>query len=424
MNNRIHNLLRDWPAWLAISFIALLPARRLSEIPLALFAIAMPFLWHSAKHHQRTRSVLLAIGPLFLCFWLPMVLSSFDSYDPAKSWSQSLTSIRYFMAAVAIGVLLHPRPLYRKVFKWSAFILLFWAVDGFIQLIFGYDVFGIPMHEDRLNALFFKKVQFYGPIMAMLSPLLLEYARLNWKGWAWAVSFAAILGAVLIAGMRAGWVVMAVVIGVYGLLMLRSENRALRRKSLAVPALFLLVITVSYLASPIFQQRVETTLAITEGTTEALNEASSLRVPIFRHALAMYQDHPVNGVGVRAFPMAYLEYAEPDDPHVAMLGGEKGARHAHNVVLEAMADMGTIGLLGWFAMMALGWRLWRSMAPEPRQDAFPYVFALMLVYFPLNTHFAIWGTFLSSLIWILVGMWASSLTFTQSNQPLTNKTDA
>lgn len=401
----------EWPAWTAIAFIALLPVNR-SEIPLLIFAIAMPFLWRSKAHGDRTRRVFFLLLPLFLCFWVPMVLSSFDSYDPAGSWARSVGNLRLLLAATAIGVLLHPRRLREKVLMWSALILLFWALDGFVQLVLGYDLFGVPIQGDRLNALFFKKYQFYGPVMAMLSPLLLEYARRRWNAWAWAAAFAIIMGAVMIAGMRSGWVAMIMVIGVYAVLMLRRENRELRRMTMMIPAILVIVIAITYAVSPVLQQRVATTLALAEGTEAALNEATSKRIPIFRHALEMYRDHPINGVGVRAFPEAYVEYAEPDDPHIALhlrvLGEPRGARHAHNVVLELMADMGTIGVLAFVAGLWFALRIWRRMTPDQRQEAFPYVLALVLVLFPVNTHFAIYGKFISSLIWVLIGLWASA----------------
>lgn len=404
----IRKLQAEWPAWLAISFIALLPVRRLSEVPLLTFALLMPWLAFSSRHRERTRRIAALVGPLFLCFWIPMVVSSFDSFDPQKSWVQTLAAIRFPMAAISMAALLHSRSLRWKVLGWSAFILLFWAVDGFIQLLLGYDLFGVPVNEDRLNALFFSKYQFYGPVMAMLSPLLLEYARRKWPAWAWAVAFALIMGAVMISGMRAGWLAMIMVMAVYAILMLRRENQELRRATLVIPALAIMIIAVSYAMSPLFQQRVASTLAIAQGTEQALDKASSLRVPIFKTGWRMYLAHPVNGVGVRAFPVAYLDYADPDDPHVRGFKGEQGATHAHNVVLEVMADTGTVGLLGLLAGFCLAWRRWRAMNPDEKQEAFPYVLALALVLFPLNTHFALFGTYTSSLIWFLVGLWAAT----------------
>lgn len=398
----------EWPAWLVVSFFALLPFKRLAEIPLSLLALSCFVLLRNPEHRARVRTLLPLVLPLFLCFWLPMLLSSFDSFLPEKSWSTSLAAIRYLFAALAIGVMLYTPSLRWLVLRWTSFLLLFWAIDGFVQLAFGVDLLGIPLHEDRLNALFGDKYQFYGPTLAMLSPLVFEFARRRWPAWAWGLSFVLILGAVLISGMRAGWLAIAMVVCAYFLLMLRDENRELRKATVAIPVLSLLVILFSYAISPTVQDRVERTLVMTQDVESALDYASSWRMPIFKNSIVMYRAHPVNGVGVRAFPIAYPHYAPPDDYHVVRHEDGTGATHAHNIVLEVMADTGSIGLLGMVLGFVLAWRAWRSMTAPNRQEAFPYVVSLVLVLFPLNSHFAIYGTYLSSLIWILVGLWAAS----------------
>jgi len=133
------------------------------------------------------------------------------------------------------------------------------------------------------------------------------------------------------------------------------------------------------------------------------------RVPIFTTALTMYREHPVNGVGVRAFPQAYMIYAEPGDMHIRKSGGKSGATHAHNVILEIMSDTGTIGLFGLLAAIGFLWLHFRRITPAERQDAFPFALAVVLILFPFNSHFAIYGTYTSSLIWFLVGLWSASL---------------
>jgi O-antigen ligase len=243
----------------------------------------------------------------------------------------------------------------------------------------------------------------------MLSPLVLEHARRQWPSWAWALAFTLILGAVMIAGMRSGWLTMAIVLGTYMVLMLKRENRELRRTVLTIPVLLVIVVSVSYLASPLFQQRLDVTQAFTLGTDTSKDASSMERIPIFKTALVMYREHPINGVGVRAFPVAYMSYAEPDDVHIRKSGGKTGATHAHNVLLEIMSDTGSIGLAG--LLLALGF-LWRHRArttPAERWEAFPFALAVFLILFPLNSHFAIYGTYTSSLIWFLVGLWAAAL---------------
>jgi len=296
-----------------------------------------------------------------------------------------------------------------RVLRWTSFLLVFWSVDGFVQLIFGNDLFGIAMNPDRLNAMFVQKYQFFGPTLAMLSPLLLEHARRHWPAWAWVGAFTLTLGAILIAGMRAGWLVMGLVLVVYMWLMLKRENRQLRKASLSIPVFVFTAIIGSYLVSPLFQARIEHSLAITQGSQAAISTASTMRVPIFKTSLAMFKAHPINGVGVRAYPRAYMDYAAKDDIHIQRSGGKSGATHAHNLVLEVMADTGSIGLLAMFSGFVLVLRFWLGMTPARRNESFPFALALALVLFPLNSHFALYGTYMSSLIWVLFGLWAASI---------------
>jgi O-antigen ligase len=171
----------------------------------------------------------------------------------------------------------------------------------------------------------------------------------------------------------------------------------------------MIVVGVSYFSSPLFQERLNVTRAFMLGTEASLDKSSMERIPIFKTALKMYRENPVNGVGVRAFPVAYLEYAEPDDVHLRKSGGKSGATHAHNVVLEVMSDTGTIGLAGLLLAVMFLWRHRAKTTPSERLDAFPFALAVFLVLFPFNSHFAIYGTYTSSLIWFLMGLWASAL---------------
>src|SRR3990167_8324575 len=99
----IRRLQLEWPSWTAVLFIALLPFGRWSEVPLSLFALALFSLLSSGQHRQTMRRALPLVLPLFLCFWLPMLLSSIDSMAPQKSWTQSLAALRFLAAALAMA---------------------------------------------------------------------------------------------------------------------------------------------------------------------------------------------------------------------------------------------------------------------------------------------------------------------------------
>jgi len=408
MNSVLLRFKTEWPSWMMVAFFALLPFRRLYEIPVSFFALSLIWLARSPEHRQRIRVASRFLLPLFLCYWVPVLLSSFDSVNPAKSWEHTAAALRFLAAALAIAVWLQAPEARARVLRYSAWLLLFWAVDGFVQLFLGHDLFGIPMNPDRLNALFYDRYQFYGPTLAMLSPLALEYARRHWRPWAWQLSFALLFGAVLISGMRSGWMAMTIVLLVYVVLMFRPENRSLRRALLTLPGLAVLVLVLTYLASPLLQQRIDVSRAFALGDHPAADTSAMERIPLFRAALEMYADHPVNGVGVRGFPYAYIGYARPGDIHVKKGDGIYAGSHAHNIVLEVMADTGSIGLFGLVLAFALAWRWTKRAPPDERGAAFPFALATFLVVFPLNSHFAIYGTYTSSLIWMLVGLWAAA----------------
>jgi O-antigen ligase len=191
--------------------------------------------------------------------------------------------------------------------------------------------------------------------------------------------------------------------------MLKPGNRPLRRALVTIPALAAGVMVLSYLASPLLQERIDVSRAFALGGERVLDTSSMERIPIFRAALEMYGDHPVNGVGVRGYPYTYIEYAEPGDVHVKKSDGRYAASHAHNIVLEVMADTGTLGLAGLVLGFLLAIRQVLRSPPPERLDAFPFALAVLLVVFPLNSHFAIYGTYTSSLIWMLMGLWAAAL---------------
>ena len=395
----------QWATGLALLFVILLPVGRQIELPVMVFAVSLAFLARNAASRRQIGEAARFILPLFLCIWIPMFLSSFDSLDAAKSWKQTLPSLRFLATALAVAVLLRRPGSLRAFSRVACWLLLFWAADGYFQLAFGFDVFGIPMHEDRLNALFFDSYFSYGPTLALLSPVAIDHMRRNWPGPAWVGGFAFILGAVLVSGMRAAWVMMAVIMIAFMLASLRHRGW---KQAVALPLGAAAALAVAVAASPLMQERLHLSTLVAQGTAQAVDEASSYRLPIFRHALEMYRDHPVNGIGVRAMRAAYPLYAPPDDPHIVFNPDKNRAHHAHNIVLEFMADTGTIGLVGLLAAFVLGVRHWRGLDAAARERAFPFAVCLLAIAFPLNSYFSMFGVYMMSITWMVIGLYTAA----------------
>jgi len=71
--------------------------------------------------------------------------------------------------------------------------------------------------------------------------------------------------------------------------------------------------------------------------------------------------------------------------------------------------LGLFGLMGLLVMACLLWLIFRRSCAQQRLLAWPYLFCLILIFFPFNTHFSLYGTFLSSIIWWLIGLSLAAL---------------
>lgn len=89
--------------------------------------------------------------------------------------------------------------------------------------------------------------------------------------------------------------------------------------------------------------------------------------------------------------------------------GEGPALHAHQIVLEILAETGVLGLLLWLAAAAQAWRAWRFAPLPARERARPAMLALAVTVFPLNTHLAFYSTFWGGLTLLLAALYAGSL---------------
>jgi len=155
------------------------------------------------------------------------------------------------------------------------------------------------------------------------------------------------------------------------------------------------------------RERVARTAMAWEGDGDGVNQALSGRAQIWAAAGCMIAGHPVNGVGARGFRDAYPG-CNPT-PQAQEVWGDGPALHAHQIVLEILAETGVLGLLLWLAAAAQAWRAWRFAPLPARERARPAMLALAVTVFPLNTHLAFYSTFWGGLTLLLAALYAGSL---------------
>ncbi len=394
------------PFWLVV---ALLPFGRSSELGtfLCLLGVIMLFArnLHVLQEHAGARLLLW----LLAAYVGAALLSAVDAIMPGKSWGTVAALLRYAPLGLYACFAIRREHKLQALYVAVALVLALWCADAWLQAMTGWSLGG-HAEAERVSGIFGADNLKLGPTLAVLSPFALWAARRRWGLPGLLFAFVLILGPVLLAGSRAAWLC-------YGLVALgfawREARSPLRFAGFCVVAAVLLALAggVAWKTSARFQDRMQRTLLVLHGTDQSIDTALSGRLDIWHASVGMIAAHPINGVGVRGFRYAYPQYAPANDHFVVTeaCGVGEGACHAHQLVLEILAETGAIGLLLWLAGAALALRAWRRVGAVARARAFPVTLALGVMLFPLNTHLAFYSAWWGLLFAWLLGLWCAAL---------------
>ncbi len=405
------NAYADWPAvrwlkdnyaWLLIvSCLLLFTTKNKFNLPLLVMAILGSIQiirhWPEVRANQAMRLMLL----LFLCLWIPIVLSVPGAVEMQRAASTAMRYIGFILAGVFIVHSLQNAMVRQRVFQAGVIIILFWCVDGLIQQFFGSNILGNPVHENgRLTGLFYPKARI-GTVTAVVSPLIFELVRRNWRTAPWSIlALPVLLAVLLLGGSRSSWIMFIVAIILYAGMLFVISRRSPGWKPVIATVVVILIAIVAVAKVPVVQKRVSETAGVFSSNLDAFDKASSMRLSLWEVALTIYRDNPVNGIGPRGFRYAYASYADTDN--FWMTREEKGATHPHLMVLEVAAETGTIGLVGYLLFYVLLSRGFVSYSRSQRLQALPWIVTAAVAVFPLNAHMALYGSYWGTIAWWLL----------------------
>ncbi|KAF1712009.1 hypothetical protein CSC70_00270 [Pseudoxanthomonas kalamensis DSM 18571] len=411
------------PVWV-LAFVALWPASGWAEGVMVLGALAAIARLLLVRFRGGMR---LLSGPawaltsvLFFAYWLPEAISAVDALDHGRAWRESLVDLRYLPFLWLVAAAVADARGRRITFNGLAIIVAVWTLDALAQVAFGTSplfwsidqlklmVSGHGMctaaqvaAADRLSGILGPCNLKLGVVLASLSPFAMFAVGRRFGMIGWILAAAAIGLVVLLAGARSAWITFALVL-------LFSGWRLLGwKRMVGVFAFGAALLVVLALVSPQFEERIERSTALLTIGQDNVDTALSGRAQIWRAALCMVREHPVNGVGVRNFRDAFPD-CDPS-PQERPAWGEGPALHAHQIVLEVLSETGAFGLLLWLAGAAMAWRAWRFATPQARDRARPAMLALAVTVFPLNTHLAFYSTFWGGLALMLAALYSGSL---------------
>lgn len=398
----VDRLARLAPWWVLLQ-VACWPWRGLAEAVLSIGALLGFGLMWAVRFRGALRVLsheAWALTTILFCgYWLPQLLSIPLALDPANTAVETAKDLRYlpflWLAAMAVST----RRGARLVAVGVAGLVVVWTLDGLVQAATGYSLGG-PAVADRLSGIFGADNLKLGLVLATLSPfVLLPAAKRGVVPW---LVVAGALGVViLLAGARAAWISFGLALAITGL---RHWGWKRTGAGLLVGGLLTVVVAST---SDFLGPRVERTLEALQMEEEGVDFALSGRLVLWQTTGRIILDHPLTGVGTDNFQRAYRAHAAPDDQFTEW--GQPGAFHAHQIVLEVMAETGIVGLMLWFAAVAIALRAWRFASPAQRERAAAPALALLVTVFPLNTHLAFYSTFWGGVTLLLAALYAGAL---------------
>ncbi|MFT5132344.1 MAG: O-antigen ligase [Gammaproteobacteria bacterium] len=394
---------------LLLATLILFVSKSLYNIPIGIMAVAGLFLLLKAPILTWQNPTIRIFIILFLCLWVPLLISLIDAVNLDHSSKSVISYLRFlFMGIYVIHAVGKPKVL-SKLNILIFCIVGFWCVDGLIQYLFKTNLFGYPYTHGYVTGLFYPNLTI-GHITAALSPLYFDSIRVhsNKHRWLW-IMLIPLFAVILLSGRRAAWIMLAVSNIGYLFYYLKLHNydvRLLKKVCLFGGIVFVSLGLIIASNQPL-QKRLQTTANIFSGDYELADIATARRLPLWETSLNIFRNNWINGVGPRGFRYVYQQYSDADNYWYT-----SGQTHPHQLILEVLAETGTIGFSGLLLFSLFFYRYIK--AQDLGMPLFPWLLAIVVVIFPLNTHMAFYGSYWSSMFW-----WLMAITFAAARIQLT-----
>ncbi|CAB1276859.1 O-antigen ligase family protein [Candidatus Nitrosacidococcus tergens] len=345
---------------------------------------------------------------LFLCIWLPILFSLPDSITPVPTLHAGFTFLLYFLSGIVIFQVGRETDMQNKLLIAITLVAGFCAIDGIVQLVLGRNLFGYPLDEGNISGVFYPKLRL-GHILAVFSPLYFEglrrYIPYQWLIWILALLLVLVI---LFTGRRVAWIMLSIASIFYGVYCFKMGFWQNWKKHLSVIGIgIILLIPIILLYSP-FSQRIAQTLGLFTRDYQAINLATSYRLPLWNTAYAISKDHWLNGTGVRGFREACKKYADKNPKNINIYEASQPiygcSTHPHSILLEISTEVGLIGIMGYFLFGWLFWRYMKKVPPDQYPNVIPWAITVLVAVFPLDAHMAFYGSYWSSTTWWLIAL--------------------
>ncbi len=389
----------QWHLWLWLILIAGYGLGALAQqIPWLAALAGMVIAIRSPRRAWATPGFKTYLAMLSLVL-LPATLSLTDTVSWDSSGSTWIRLLSYAFAGLALMQLNLDDCQWQR-FQWGAFLLvLLFAIDGVLQFFLGTNMVGRPLFiapQDIPRVTGFLRVD-YGHVMAVLTPFVLEVLLRHSRRWPWIwLGFSVFVMAIILSGSRASLALFGVAMVLHGFFLV--PHVGLKR----LMGFFSTVVVLAGIAFALVMSAANTgprwiqALGMFSADDNVRELATSFRTIIWGEAWRQFLEHPFNGVGLRAFRVASMDALAAFE----QLPVKPAGWHAHLMLLEFAACLGSIGVLCYLALYGWWCRwLWRA----PRQVLVPGL-VVLLAWFPLMSYLSAFSMRICAMLWPMLAL--------------------
>lgn len=399
---------------LILSAFVLFISKSLYNVPMGIMAIIGFYYCLRSPALLWRHPVIRIYTVMFLCLWLPLLLSLPDAVNSARSAQTVSGYLRFLFIGIYVICSLQRPGALSRLHLGIFCITAFWCIDAVIQYLFQMDLFGYPYEPGHITGMFYPK-NTIAHVTAAVSPLYFESIRAYSRRyrWLWLLLVPLFL-VILLSGRRAAWIMLAVSISgyVYYLLKQTAFNRRLLMKLGLWGAVLIGAMGIVIATNKPLQSRIHVTMGLFSGNYEATDKATARRLPLWQTAITIFKDNWINGIGPRGFRYVYQQYSSADD-----FWHKDGSTHPHQLLLEVLAETGAIGFAGLLLFALVFYRFVKK--GRLGMPLCPWWLSVLTVTFPINSLMAFYGSYWSSMIW-----WLLALTFAAAATHLQGQNEA
>ena len=325
------------------------------------------------------------------CFLLPAVFSLFGAINLERSLSGAVRFLAYGFAVWVLLQIKFDRSEIHRLMSLVGAVMMLWVIDGLVQLLTGYSVFGNPLIElDSGQALVTGSLRTgYGSTLAILSPLYLEALRRTGGGALNGILALPLFAAIVMSGNEASMVHALAALAGYAFILLRLEpGAAVTSWLLSLLSSFSLAVLAGIMLGDTFSESV-----VGQAASDAYKAFDYL--PVFwESAWSGFTDHWINGVGIRGWGSMVVSM----ESITVLPVSERW--HPHMYALEVAVDTGVPGLIGYgLFFIFLGRRLY-----DARSEVALTSLVVILALFPLNSSVSFYSYFNGNILFLTLAL--------------------